>query len=199
MEGAIQIGQGQKQVCTTDTATTGEEDRDASPVESAQVPERAREGRGRSEGMFHTPERGSKGEGQEEPSCSAPGKKRLVFSESGGCGDATCAICLSPLKEGNGDEHKGETFVTPCNHEFHLVCLQGCREFKNSTCPLCRAPLPPGLTPVGARQRQAEREREEEIAYNFNISAEYNPNYIAMRAARIRMAVAQRYVQASAG
>ena len=157
--------------------------------------------------LYRTPEReshGSGGGGQEATGQSSSAssheggcRRRLELSSSsqrsaGNC--ETCTICLSPLRK-NGKSHKGELYVTPCNHEFHLKCLQNCREFKNSGCPLCRAKLPHGLTPVGARERQAEREREEETAFRFNISADYNPNYIAVRAARIRYAVAQRYCQ----
>ncbi|QDZ24137.1 RING-type domain-containing protein [Chloropicon primus] len=159
--------------------------------------------------LFQTPERVSAVFGDGEAGapgastsscCKAERKRRLDFEAGEGkpCECRTCAICLSPLKKKDGSEHKGETFVTPCDHEFHLKCLQSCREFKSSTCPLCRAKLPPGLTPVGARERWEERSREEELAHHFNLNAEYNANYIAMRAARIRLAVAQRYVQTAA-
>ena len=153
--------------------------------------------------FFRTPERGVSDTGLGPSTSDGRRQRRLDFGTEDGqsaCEGAcaapkTCAICLSPLKKKNGECHKGPTFVLPCNHEFHRECLQNCREFKTSCCPLCRAELPPGLTPVGARERQAEREREEEVAYNFNIAAEYNRNYIAIRAARIRLAVAQRYCQ----
>ena len=120
----------------------------------------------------------------------------VVTTPSSNAQDSVCCtICLSPLRK-NGKRHKSDVFRTPCGHEFHLDCLRSCREYKNNTgCPLCRTQLPPGLTPVGAKERQAERDREEETAFRFNISAEYNPNYIAIRAARIRLAVAQRYCQ----
>ena len=162
---------------------------------------------------FQTPERGTQNLDEEEPTTSSGGEpkskaeRRLIFSHGNSsvrkqidltlspCDEeACCSICLSPLRK-NGKSHKGKSYVTPCGHEFHFKCLQGCREFKNSGCPLCRMPLPAGLTPVGARERQAEREREEETAFQFNISADYNPNFIAVRAARIRYAVAHRYYQ----
>ncbi len=110
----------------------------------------------------------------------------------------TCAVCLSPLRKKSGEEsRRGPVFVTPCSHHFHLSCLRGCREYHTSGCPLCRSQLPPGLTPIGAKERHAARRRNEQAAERFPahlLAAHpgYDPHVIATRAARIRAAVAQR-------
>lgn len=74
---------------------------------------------------------------------------------SGECStDEPCAVCLSPIRARN-------PLKTLCGHVFHRSCLVECRvrclQVSNALggrvalpCPLCRAPLEPGLTPVNA-------------------------------------------------
>lgn len=85
-------------------------------------------------------------------------------SEAANASCGTCAVCLSPVTAGPTTS-SGETVVpvrrvliTVCNHTFHKDCLVRCRlqrlvKDQSLPCPLCRATLPPGLTPSPAARR----------------------------------------------
>lgn len=46
-----------------------------------------------------------------------------------------CAICLEKLKK-----LFGKTYVTKCNHSFHLKCMKKWLYYENrNTCPLCNS------------------------------------------------------------
>ena len=49
-----------------------------------------------------------------------------------------CVICMTPVDISN----KQQRAVTPCNHVFHLACLERWLSFK-ADCPVCRRQLPP--------------------------------------------------------
>ena len=54
-----------------------------------------------------------------------------------------CSICLEPLPA----EPSAAVVKLACGHLFHRSCVQKMRRFgveTAQTCPLCRAPLPPG-------------------------------------------------------
>ena len=128
-----------------------------------------------------------------------------------------CAVCYSPLaREGRGktrapgafedrddaassdppdgasnsssaSDPKAELFTTACAHVFHRCCLVRCREADFSTCPMCRAALPPGLTPEHVREARAARRLEE--------ARNARQNAIVGAAARAREAVRAQYVR----
>lgn len=53
-----------------------------------------------------------------------------------------CCICLNPLNLGmRRDEEGGRTVHTPCNHRYHLTCLQNWIAV-NQQCPTCRRDIP---------------------------------------------------------
>lgn len=58
----------------------------------------------------------------------------IATGAEGGTGDdpSNCTICKESLR-------LGDTFVTSCNHNFHLNCLQKWMD-NISTCPICRKP-----------------------------------------------------------
>mmetsp|Transcript_20955 Transcript_20955/g.72156 ORF Transcript_20955/g.72156 Transcript_20955/m.72156 type:complete len:262 (-) Transcript_20955:443-1228(-) len=62
------------------------------------------------------------------------------------CCGIICAVCHSPL-----DASKARLHQLGCSHVYHRECLESCRAANCKACPLCRAPLPPGLTPLRAR------------------------------------------------
>ena len=82
---------------------------------------------------------------------------------------------------------KAELFTTACAHVFHRCCLVRCREADFSTCPMCRAALPPGLTPEHVREARAARMLEE--------ARNARQNAIVGAAARAREAVRAQYVR----
>ena len=64
--------------------------------------------------------------------------------------DAICSICFSDLTQ-NPEEIEGNLenevlvktfFRTPCNHDFHRICLTKWMDMK-LVCPSCREILPP--------------------------------------------------------
>ena len=122
-----------------------------------------------------------------------------------GCGESTeevCACCLSPLAksaaraqhddtsmdEGNAladttnRPSRGTIVTLECGHRFHSKCLQSCRAHAHSACPLCRAPLPAGLTPELVRAARAAQ------AASFATTPE-TAGRIVGAAARARLAV----------
>ena len=82
---------------------------------------------------------------------------------------------------------KAELFTTACAHVFHRCCLVRCREADFSTCPMCRAALPPGLTPEHVREgaRRADARGRRNARQNAIVGA----------AARAREAVRAQYVR----
>ena len=68
--------------------------------------------------------------------------------------DATTA---APCDPDAFADPKRVLFTTDCNHVFHRCCLVKCREQDFSTCPICRAALPSGLTPEHVREKHAAR------------------------------------------
>ena len=90
-------------------------------------------------------------------------------AEDAPCGECvTCAVCLSPVGPPScSSPAAGETagrlaLVTLCQHTFHRECLVRCRVQRMQAgqllpCPLCRATLPPGLTPSPRRRLVAGR------------------------------------------
>jgi hypothetical protein len=55
-----------------------------------------------------------------------------------GEGGRECVICMNPVDISD----KQQRAVTPCNHVFHLACLERWLNFK-ADCPVCRRQLPP--------------------------------------------------------
>lgn len=78
-------------------------------------------------------------------------------------------------------------FTTTCNHVFHRCCLVRCREQDFSTCPMCRAALPSGLTPEHVREKRAAKRLVDQ--------ANAQQNAIVGAAARAREAVRAQYVR----
>jgi len=108
-----------------------------------------------------------------------------------GFGDM-CAVCYSPLAregrfEADVEDCKRELFTTTCSHVFHKCCLVRCREADFSTCPMCRAALPAGLTPEHVREKRAARAVLD--------AANAQQNAIRGAAARAREAVRAQYVR----
>ncbi len=58
-----------------------------------------------------------------------------------------CPLCFSPLKRKSKEPQDDYTVTTPCGHTFHLKCLVDTRAHDMGDCPMCRAVLPPGITP----------------------------------------------------
>ena len=103
-----------------------------------------------------------------------------------------CAVCYSPLdREGRCDpdveDVKRELFTTECGHVFHRCCLVRCREADFSTCPMCRAALPSGLTPEHVREKRA--------AQRLADQANVRRDAVIGAAARAREAVRAQYVR----
>ena len=103
-----------------------------------------------------------------------------------------CAVCYSPLdREGrcepDVDDAKRELFTTECAHVFHRCCLVRCREADFSTCPMCRAALPSGLTPEHVREKRA--------AQRLADQANARRDAVIGAAARAREAVRAQYVR----
>ena len=64
--------------------------------------------------------------------------------------DEECAICLDLL-----GVDPGEVCELPCSHRFHHECVAGVRKGGgSSSCPLCRAQLPPGPGEVSEHATQ---------------------------------------------
>ena len=70
---------------------------------------------------------------------------------------ATTATTASTCDPETFADPKRVLFTTDCNHVFHRCCLVKCREQDFSTCPICRAALPSGLTPEHVREKHAAR------------------------------------------
>ena len=125
-----------------------------------------------------------------------------------------CAVCFSPIvkrrrlvledddpcaaRESAPEDGDERDFVSlSCGHIFHRECLAGCREHGMATCPICRADLPRGLTPAGARER-FELRRQEEARENERLAAGLAGGWaagdIAARAATARGAVATAFL-----
>ena len=110
-----------------------------------------------------------------------------------------CAVCHSPLDrtqcdcpESAADETKKILFTTECNHKFHRVCLEKCREKNLGTCPMCRCPLPEGLTPEHVKEaRKREQQVDEATAVRRAIVARSRRATEAVAAAQ-RRAIANR-------
>ena len=87
-------------------------------------------------------------------------KRQVGHAPCGEC--VTCAVCLSPVALQTSSPAAGEVtgrpaLVTLCQHTFHRECLVRCRVQRLNQnqllpCPLCRATLPPGLTPSPRRR-----------------------------------------------
>ena len=71
--------------------------------------------------------------------------------------DAPAARETRAATKTNDADPKRALFTTDCGHVFHRCCLVKCREQDFSTCPMCRAALPSGLTPEHVRERNAAR------------------------------------------
>jgi len=66
-----------------------------------------------------------------------PGAPLTDFKEAPFKGE-DCSICLDPVAQAS-------VTTLPCAHVFHAACVAELRKFKlKQSCPLCRAPLPPG-------------------------------------------------------
>ena len=112
-------------------------------------------------------------------------------------------MCHSPLDrlqcecpESAADETKKLLFTTECNHKFHRCCLERCREMNLSTCPMCRHPLPEGLTPEHVKEaRAAEQQVDEATAVRRAIIARSRRATEAVAAAQ-RRAIANRQAAA---
>ena len=77
---------------------------------------------------------------------------------SRGAPDAVSAGSADTRRASDVDvDPKRALFTTDCGHVFHRCCLVKCREQDFSTCPMCRAALPSGLTPEHVRERNAAR------------------------------------------
>ena len=57
--------------------------------------------------------------------------------EMGEAGGVDCVICMAPVNA----KARGERMLTPCNHFFHVECLERWMEVKME-CPTCRGGLP---------------------------------------------------------
>ena len=115
-------------------------------------------------------------------------RRRLVLED----GDPSAAQELSPA-----DGAERDFVALSCGHVFHRECIAGCREHGMATCPICRAVLPRGLTPAGARER-FELRRQEEARENERLAAGLAGGWaagdIAARAAAARGAVASAFL-----
>ena len=94
-------------------------------------------------------------------------------------------------------------FELPCGHGFHKSCLEQSREHDIKGCPLCRQAIPPGLTPVGARERILERRRREGQATNHPSYMQLYQNatysrHVLSRVSSAREAVRARMLQQQA-
>ena len=81
-----------------------------------------------------------------------------------------CPVCMLPLEAraggvgGGGQDDDDDAapaaselvVTTTCGHRFHLGCLRKSRKF-HPGCPLCRAPIAPGLSPEGRHASAASR------------------------------------------
>ena len=88
-----------------------------------------------------------------------------------------------------------------CGHHLHVACLAGCREHGLAGCPSCRAGLPPGYTPEGARLRERGRrdlEAQAEARRLQGLQGGYSSSHIVRRTARARAAVAQQQLRSRA-
>ena len=90
-------------------------------------------------------------------------------------------------RENERDDPKRVLFTTDCNHVFHRCCLVKCREQDFSTCPMCRAALPSGLTPEHVREKNAARRLADQ--------ANAQQRSIVGAAQRAREAVRAQYVR----
>lgn len=99
--------------------------------------------------------------------------------------DATTA---APCDPDAFADPKRVLFTTDCNHVFHRCCLVKCREQDFSTCPMCRAALPSGLTPEHVREKHAARRLADR--------ANAQQRSIVGAAQRAREAVRAQYVRA---
>ena len=82
-----------------------------------------------------------------------------------------------------------------------MACLAGCREHGLAGCPSCRAGLPPGYTPEGARLRERGRrdfEAQAEARRLQGLQGGYSSSHIVRRTARARAAVAQQQLRSRA-
>ena len=102
---------------------------------------------------------------------------------------ATTATTADPKNDPDAfADPKRVLFTTDCNHVFHRCCLVKCREQDFSTCPMCRAALPSGLTPEHVREKHAARRLADR--------ANAQQRSIVGAAQRAREAVRAQYVRA---
>ena len=101
---------------------------------------------------------------------------------------ATTATTASTCDPETFADPKRVLFTTDCNHVFHRCCLVKCREQDFSTCPICRAALPSGLTPEHVREKHAARRLADR--------ANAQQRSIVGAAQRAREAVRAQYVRA---
>ena len=102
---------------------------------------------------------------------------------------ATTATTADPKNDPDAfADPKRVLFTTDCNHVFHRCCLVKCREQDFSTCPICRAALPSGLTPEHVREKHAARRLADR--------ANAQQRSIVGAAQRAREAVRAQYVRA---
>jgi hypothetical protein len=94
---------------------------------------------------------------------------------------------LSRREKNEHDDPKRVLFTTDCNHVFHRCCLVKCREQDFSTCPMCRAALPSGLTPEHVREKNAAKRLADQ--------ANAQQRSIVGAAQRAREAVRAQYVR----
>jgi len=112
-------------------------------------------------------------------------RRRDFFAETR---ETTDAATAAPCDPDAFADPKRVLFTTDCNHVFHRCCLVKCREQDFSTCPMCRAALPSGLTPEHVREKHAARRLADR--------ANAQQRSIVGAAQRAREAVRAQYVRA---
>ena len=165
---------------------------------------------------------GTPGPGREVP--PTPGPSHPGTPRTPAAAPPVCLVCLSPLSAG-WDRAAPPPPPPPaaaataaarrsprpskarrglrlgCGHHLHVACLAGCREHGLAGCPTCRAGLPPGYTPEGARLRERSRrdlEAQAEARRLQGLQGGYSSSHIVRRTARARAAVAQQQLRSRA-
>ena len=76
-----------------------------------------------------------------------------------------CSICLEDLKS--------NLITTPCNHQFHRLCL---KKWKKNSCPLCRTKIHDKLYQLEIEEKECE-EYVYKLGYSNNILNLLYKNY----------------------
>ncbi|XP_054807406.1 uncharacterized protein LOC129309740 isoform X1 [Prosopis cineraria] len=73
---------------------------------------------------------------------------KMVDTADGGSNTEQCYICLVEYEEGD------KIRVLPCNHEFHMACVDKWLKEIHGICPLCRGNVSEGFTESSASDTQ---------------------------------------------